>query len=128
MSSEPWGASVLQRGEFLVWVNCNPPNTKRGGTYDLSPTNFHSAGQDGVCAALASVISCVRSLRSFSAFLLCVSSFQLCPCFVKLNHKNLTRRLPEIRSRRTHEPKPSAQKEYMMRVTGLPYRPADAPE
>src|SRR5258708_2694199 len=76
MSSEPWGASVLQRGEFLVWVNCNPPNTKRGGTYDLSPTNFHSAGQDGVCAALASVISCVRSLRSFSAFLLCVSSLR----------------------------------------------------
>src|SRR5258708_39586905 len=71
---------------------------------------------------------CVPSLRSFSAFLLCVSSFQLCPCFVKLNHKNLTRRLPEIRSRRTHEPKPTAQKEDMMRGTGLPYRPADAPE
>src|SRR5712692_8850432 len=30
MSSEPWGASVLQRGEFLVWGNCNPPSTKKG--------------------------------------------------------------------------------------------------
>jgi hypothetical protein len=28
----------------------------------------------------------------------------LCPCFLKLSHKNLTRRLPELRSRRTHEP------------------------